>query len=275
MEKHIDRLVSTVAVLLQREVERPAPASAAPGRRSRRTMIAAAAGTVAVLAAVTVGLAVTLGGGSDPGTDHGSSGKPSTTTTPSGTPSSKVTPFLDEFTAGVGAGWTWTNEDKGRWRVTPQGWLEIDSQESPPKHNLLLRDVPGSAYEVKVRLRFPATAAGFAGLVLTGDDPETWLEFGLTDEGLSLNEYQGGRLVVGAMMYTRDLHVAANRDIRLILAVDGDRYMPKYYDREYDSYTDFGPDQETFKSTYTRVGLLVYRSTGAAGTAAFDSVEIY
>ena len=66
--------------------------------------------------------------------------------------------------------------EKDAWRITPAGWLEIDSQESPPKHNLLLRDVPGTSYQVKVRLRFPATAAGFAGIVLTGDDPETWLD---------------------------------------------------------------------------------------------------
>jgi hypothetical protein len=238
-------------------------------------MIAAAAGTVAVVAAVTVGLAATLGGGSDHGTDNDGPGTPTTSASPGEKPGKKPAPFLDEFTTALGAGWSWTNENAGAWRISPTGWLEIDSQESPPKHNLLLRDVPGASYQIKVRLRFPATAAGFAGLVLMGDDPETWLEFGLTDEGLSLNEYTNGRLVVGSMMYTRDLHVAANRDIRLILAVDGDHYLPKYYDREYDSYTDFGPEQETFKSTYTRVGLMVYRSTGAAGTAAFDSLEIY
>jgi hypothetical protein len=275
MEKHIDRLVSTVAVLLEREVEQPAPTEPSRRRRSRRTMIATAAGTVAVLTAVAVGLAVTLGGGSDRGGDTGSSGKPSTTTTPSGTPSSKVTSFLDEFTQGIGTGWAWTNENKDAWRITPAGWLEIDSQESPPKHNLLLRDVPGTSYQVKVRLRFPATAAGFAGIVLTGDDPETWLEFGLTTDGLSANEYKGGSLVSGATMYTKDLHVGANRDIRLVLAVDGTGYTAKYYDREYDQYVDFGPESETFESTYTRVGLLVYRTTGAGATAAFDSVEIY
>jgi hypothetical protein len=275
MEKHIDKLVSTVAVLLEREVEPPAPTEPPRRRRSRRTIIAAAAGTVAVLAVVAVGLAVTFGGGSDDKGDAGSSGKPSATATPSRTPSGKVTSFLDEFTSGVGAGWAWTNEDKSRWRVTPQGWLEIDSQESPPMHNVLLRDVPGTSYEVKVRLRFPAKTAGFAGLVLMGDDPGTWLEFGLTDEGLSANEYRDGSLVAGTMMYTRDLNVAADRDIRLILTVTGDDYRTRYYNRKYDQFFDLGPERSAFQSTYTRVGLMTYRTTGAAGTAAFDSVEIY
>jgi hypothetical protein len=278
MEQHIDRLVSTVATLLDREVEPPAPAAVRP-RRSRRTLVAAGAGAVAVLAAVAVGLAVTLGGGPDKGTDKGAddgtSGKPTTSASSSGKPDAKPSSFLDDFTTGLGAGWSWTNESAGAWRISPAGWLEIDSQESPPKHNLLLRDVPGTSYQVKVRLRFPATASGFAGLVLMGEDPETWLEFGLTKEGLSVNEYAGGNLVAGSMMYTRDLHVAPGRDIRLILAVDGDSYVPKYYDRKYDQYFDLGPAAEIFKATYTRVGLMVYRTTGAGGTAAFDSVEIY
>lgn len=271
LEQHIDRLVSTVAVLLEREVESPpTPTAATRPARSRRTVIAAVAGAVAVLAAVGVGLAVTLGGGSGEGADGGSAGS-----TASATPSGKPASFLDEFTTDVGAGWSWTNENRDAWRVNPKGWLEIDSQESPPMHNLLLRDAPGTSYEVKLRLRFPATAAGFAGLVLTGDDPGTWLEFGWTKDGLSVNEYRDESIVAGTMMYTRDLHVPANRDVRLILTVDDDKYRTKYFDPEYDQYVDLGPEMSLFKSTYTQVGLLTYRSEGAAATAAFDSIEIY
>lgn len=274
IEEHIDRLVSTVAVLLERETEQPempAPAAGPRRRRSRRTVLAAAAGAVAVLAAVVVGLTVVLGGGSDDGTDTGGSGTP----TASATPGEKVAPFLDDFTAAVDPSWAWTNEDKNAWRVSPGGWLEIESQESPPLHNLLLRDVPGASYNIKVRLRFPPDASGFAGIVLTGDDPGAWLEFGLTEEGLSANEYRDESIVTGTMMYARDLHIPANRDVRLILTVDDDSYRTKYFDPEYDQYLDLGPEVSLFKSTYTQVGLMTYRSEGAAGTAVFDSIEIY
>lgn len=272
LEKHIDRLVTTVAALLDREVVAAVPAPAAASRRGRshQTMIAAAAGGVAVLAAVAVGVAVILGGNPDRGSDD-RSGTPSSSPTPSAEPVS----FLDEFTTDLGAGWAWTNENADAWRITPKGWLEVDSQESPPMHNLLLRDVPGTSYEVKLRLRFPATAAGFAGLVLMGDDPGTWLEFGLTEEGLSANEYRDDSIVAGTMMYTRDIHLPADREVRLILTVDDDRYRTRYFDPEYDQYIDLGPEISLFKSTYTRVGLVTYRSEGAVGTAAFDSIEIY
>jgi hypothetical protein len=270
MEQHVDRLVSTVAVLLDREVE-PASSGAPQPRTSRRRWVAAGLGGLAALVAVVVALVVTLGGGSDPGTDTDSGGP-----TASSTPSGQAAPFVDDFTAGVGAGWSWTNESVEARRTSPEGWLEIDSQESPPMHNVLLRDAPGTSYNVRLRLRFPATAAGFAGLVLMDDDPETRLEFGWTKEGLSTNEYKDGSLTAGAMMYTRDLNVSANRDIRLVLKVSDGGYRAQYYDREAAQYLGFGAGGDDLGSTFTHVGLMVYRNgAGGAGTAAFDSIEIY
>ena len=272
LEQHIDHLVTTVAALLDREVVAavPAPTGAHPARRPTTKWIAVGAGALAVLAAVVVALVLMLGGSPDGKTDADSNRSGA-----SATPSAKVEAFVDDFTTGLGAGWAWTNENADAWRISPKGWLEVESQESPPMHNLLLREVPGTSYEVKLRLRFPATAAGFAGLVLMGDDPGTWLEFGLTDEGLSANEYRDDSIVAGTMMYTRDIHLPADREVRLILTVDDDRYRTRYFDPEYDQYVDLGPEISLFKSTYTRVGLMTYRSEGVVGTAAFDSIEIY
>jgi hypothetical protein len=270
MEQHIDRLVTTVATLLDREVEPPAPAAVRP-RRSRRTWVAAGAGAVAVLAAVAVGLAVTLGGGPDKGTDGGTSGKPTTSATPSG----KATPFVDEFTTAVGPGWSWTNEDKSTWRVTPQGWLEIDSQESPPMSNILLRDAPGTSYKVKVRLRFPATASGFAGLVLMGDDPDSRLEYGWTKHGLTTRQYKDGQSVDEGWMETKYAHVAADREIVLILSVDGGSFKVQYYDRKYDQFMDFG-NMDDAETPFTRVGVTAYQTdAGPSATAAFDSIQFF
>jgi hypothetical protein len=272
LEAHIDRLVSTVAVLLEREVEPavPTPTSRSHGRMSRRRWIAAGAGTAAVAGAVALGLVLTLGGGTDPGPATGTR-----TPTASATPSGKAGPFVDDFTTAVDPSWTWTNEDKNTWRVTPQGWLEIDTQESPPRHNLLLRDVPGTAYNVKVRLRFSPKASGFAGIVLAGDDPDNWFEYGWNEEGLSATEYKNGSLVSGATIRTPDVGAPANRDIRLILSVDGSSYQMQYFDSQQDMYLDWGPPESVLFAPYTRVGLMTYRNTGAAGTAAFDSIEFY
>ncbi|HEX2894554.1 MAG TPA: toll/interleukin-1 receptor domain-containing protein [Marmoricola sp.] len=275
LEQHIDRLVTTVAALLEREV--PTPVSTASGATHggvrRRRWIVAGVAAAAVLAAVAGGLVVALGGG---GSDRGApSSGPTATSSTGTTPGTKVTPFKDDFTTGLGAGWTWTNEDATAWRTTPQGWLEIDSQESPPMHNLLLRDAPGSAYEIKVHLRFPSTAGGFAGLLLMGDDPGTWLEYGLTRKGLSENEYANGSIVTGAETDSRYLELPADRDIRLILAVDGRSYRIKYYDRKSDQYLDWTPPNSLLNATYSRIGLAAYRNTGAAGTASFDSFEVY
>jgi hypothetical protein len=182
---------------------------------------------------------------------------------------------VDAFTTGIGAGWTWSNEVASAWRVDAQGWLEIDSQESPPMHNLLLRDFPGTSFDVKVRLRFPPTSSGFAGLVLMGDDPDTRLEIGWAKQGLSATQYKDGNLVSGTAMYARDLHVPADRDIRLLVEVADGRYHVQYYDQKYAQYLEFSSKAD-LDPTYTRIGLTAYRvGPGGAGTAAFDSIEFY
>jgi hypothetical protein len=270
MEKHIDRLVSTVAVLLDRDVEPGVPEPTARPRRSRRWWLVAALSALLVLGALVVGAVLALGSGSKV---QARSDGASASATAGG--KAGAAPFVDDFTGGIGAGWTWTNEVPDAWRVDAQGWLEIDSAESPPMHNLLLRDVPGTSFNVKVRLRFPATASGFAGLVLIGDDPGDWLEYGWYKGGLRAYEYKNGSMVSGAMMYNRDVHAPADRDVRLILTVDGSSFRVQYYDRQEAQYLDWGPPESVVTGSYTHVGLITYRNTGAAGTAAFDSFEIY
>lgn len=270
IEQHIDRLVSTVAVLVDRDAEHvvPVPADDARPRMSRRAWILAGLGAAAVVGAAVIGLVLTLGNGPDHGT--GSRG-PTASTTPSG----KAVPFKDDFTKGISGGWAWTNEDPSGWRVDTQGWLEIDAQEGPPVTNILLRDAPGTSYKVKVRLRFPTTASGFAGLVLMGDDPDTRLEFGWAKDGLTTRQYEHGASVDEALMYTKDVNVAADRDIQLILSVDGSRYKAQYYDQKSGQYMSFGLVADS-KTPFTRVGLTAYRTgVGLPATAAFDSIVFY
>ena len=279
MQKHIDRLANTVAVLLDRDVTPVQPPLEQP-RRSRRTWVLAALGAALVVGVVVVGLVLALGRGAGDGT--GSAGpttstSPSTSpgTSPSTSPGTKVVPFVDDFTTGIGAGWTWTNEDPATWRTSPQGWLQIDTQESPPMRNILLRDVPGTSYKVKVRLRFPPTASGFAGVVLMGDDPDTRMEYGWAEQGLTTAQYEGGTLGASTLIYPRDLHSAADRDIQLILEVSDGSFRAKYYDREYRQFVDFGTGVD-LSPTFTHVGLIAYQSEGSGGaTADFDRITVY
>lgn len=271
LEKHIDRLVTTVAALLDREVQpvEPVPTGGSTARRASRKWIVAGVGALAVLAAVVVALVVTLGGG-DP--DRGAA---SPQPTSSATPNGKVTPFVDDFTGGLGSGWTWTNEDASAWQTSPQGWLQIDTQESPPMRNILLRDAPGASYKVTVRFRFPPTASGFAGVVLMGADPETRLEYGWTKEGLIAAQYDGGSVSESTLMYPRDVHAAADRDIQLTLEVSSGGYRAQYYDSKYRQFVDFGTGVD-LDPGFTQVGLIAYRTGGGgAATADFDRITIY
>jgi hypothetical protein len=275
LEQHIDRLVTTVEALLQREVVPQEQVATAPtGAPGSRRWIAVAVGAALVLGAVAVGLVLALGRGQ--GGETGSQGTtaPTPTATSSRSPSAGTGPFTDGFTGAVGSGWTWQNEDPTSWRVTPKGWLEIDPQSSPPFHNLLLRDAPGATYKVKLRLRLPPTTNGFAGLVLTADDPETRLQFGWGQEGLEVDEYRDGNITAGVRLDNKDLHVTADRTSELFLEISGGIYRARYLDPSDGSYWDVNTG--ALDPAFTHVGLIAYR-TGAGGTAAagFDRIEFY
>lgn len=275
LEQHIDRLVSTVAVLLEREVPPAEPPPTRPQRRSRRGLVVAALAAVAVLGAVAVGLVLALGGGQDGGADS-SSPTPSPTpgATSSPTPGASAAPFTDAFTQGVGAGWTWQSEDASAWRVTRRGWLEIDAQSSPPFHNILLRDAPGTSYKVKLRLRFPDTVPGFAGLVLMGDDPGSRLQFGWSSKGLEVDEFHDGNMTAGTQIANVDLHVAPGRTSELFLEVGGGIFRARYLDPSDGSFWDI--ETGALDPAFTRLGLMTYRTAaGRGGVAGFDRIETY
>ena len=284
LESHLDYLVGTVQLLLQRQAaahdettpsdgdsevarlpttETPSPSPAAP--RARRTFLWAGLAAALVALAVVVGLSVVRGG-------SGATDKAGTaaTTTFSQTPSK---PFTEEFTKAVDPSWTWLNENKAAWRVSDKGWLEIDAQQAPPYRNVLLRAVPKGSYSIRVDLKFPAGASGFAGLVVTGADPDSRLQFGWTKTALSATEYKDGSIVTDSQMLTSDLPVSTSRDAQLLFEVKDGMYVTKYYNPEIDSYFDMGTTR--LDPTYTKVGLMVYSTSGATVTASFDRFEIF
>jgi hypothetical protein len=278
LEEHLEYLVGTVRLLLDRQSARdensPTDADhvAAPGPTTdaanaatgiRRTLVWVGLAAMFVVAALVIGLFAFRGSGGD---EAGPGSAPTASAGPKKT-------FTDEFSKSVDPSWTWESEDPAAWRVSADGWLQIDAQQGPPFRNLLLRTAPSGSYSVKVRLRFPASASGFAGLVFTGDNPDTRLQFGWTQKGLSATDYKDGNIVADSIMKTADLPVSKNRDALLVLEVKDGLYRTRYYNPGEDSYWDMGTAR--LDPAYTRVGLLVYSKNGATITAGFDSFAIF
>ena len=282
LEDHLDHLVGTVQLLLNRETPGDestlAPVAAAPvaperitpETPSRRGRIALWVGLAAALLAVVVvgALLLTRGGGS-PAESVGPGG-PSTTTSSSQPVS---TPFTDEFTGTVDPSWTWLNEKPGAWKVTAKGKLEITGQQPPPYRNVLLRAAPTGSYSVKLTLTFPTTGKGFTGLVLTGSDPSTRLQFGWTDTALVTMTYKDGNIDTDNEMMTPDLPVKPGGEAQLLIEVKNAVYTTKIYDPTYDTWFDMGTGH--LDPAFTKLGLLVYAKPGASVTGSFDRIEVF
>jgi hypothetical protein len=289
LEQHLDHLVGTVRLLLDRgtpsDETMPAPVAPAPvapapvapdriatepARRRSRTALWVGLGAALVTIVVLAVLLLGRGGGSP----SDSAGAPPPTTTAATSPSQQASqPFTDEFTGAVDPSWTWLNEKAGAWKVTPQGTLEIIGQQAPPFRNVLLRAAPTGSYSVKLNLTFPTKGAGFTGLVLTGDDPDTRLQFGWTETALVTLTYTNGTVVDDNEMMTADLPVKPGGDAQLLLEVKDGLYVTKIYDPKYDTWYDMGTGR--LDPAFTRLGLLAYAKSSSTVTGSFDRFEIF
>ncbi|EWT01980.1 hypothetical protein N865_20480 [Intrasporangium oryzae NRRL B-24470] len=272
LEKHLDYLAETVQLLLDRQAplpdaEKPAPPPPPPPGR-RRTALWAGLAALAVVLAVVVGVFVIRGGGG-----AGQAGTPPATTSKTVTSQAASKPFTDEFTKTVDPSWTWLNEKPGAWKVTAPGRLEIVGQQPPPYRNVLLRTAPTGSYSIRLDLALPAAGAGFAGLVLMGDDPSTRLQFGWTEKALLTMTYHNGNIEDDQEMLTADLPVKPGHDAQLLFELKNGSYVTKIYYPAYDTYYDMG--QGRLDPSFTKVGLLVYSKAGATVTGSFDRFEIY
>ncbi|HET8987538.1 MAG TPA: toll/interleukin-1 receptor domain-containing protein [Humibacillus sp.] len=244
----------------------PVSAPPAPARRARRTVLWVGLTAALLAIAVLVGLFVMRGGG-------GTADQAATTPTTTSASKAASTPFSDEFTTAVDPSWTWLNEKPEAWKVTTKGWLEIVGAQPPPYRNVLLRAAPKGSYSIRLDLTFPTKGAGFAGLVFTGDDPDTRLQFGWTETALATTTYRDGNLVDDSEMMTADLPVSPGGQAQLLFEVKDGLYVTKIYDPEYDTYYDMGTGR--LDPAFTKVGLLVYSKGGAGVTADFDRIEIF
>ena len=290
LEKHLDYLVGTVQFLLDRRatdddgsptpgsapvVLRPPPpttpttpqmpATTPQAPRTRRTVLWAGL-AAALVVLVVVAAFFAMRGGPSGGDEAG---------TPPATTSSQAVaqPFSDDFTTAIDPSWTWLNEKAGAWKVTAKGSLEIVGQQPPPYRNVLLRAAPKGSFSVRLDLRFPSSGSGFTGLVLTGADPDTRLQFGWTERALVTTTYRDGNIDEASEMYTADLPVAAGGDAQLLFEVKDGLYVTKIYDPEFDTYYDMGTGR--LDPSFSNVGLLVYTKGGATVTASFDRFEIF
>jgi len=82
---------------------------------------------------------------------------------PTNTPEGQI--FHDDFNVGLKLGWTWQDENPDRWRITPEGWLEIAGEDPSllgdgHQSNLLCRPAPAGDYQITVHV-YANTFANF------------------------------------------------------------------------------------------------------------------
>jgi hypothetical protein len=306
MEQHLDHLVGTVRLLLDRQAAAagvpaawtttaepvtaltpavPGPPAAPTSSRPRWVPPALVAAAVIVVAVV-AGVMVALDGGDPAAAPDSAASAVSTTLPDESTPGSDqgdagemelASTFLDGFDVSLRQGWSWENEDPSGWRVV-DGWLEIDAAPSPPMLNVLLRPVPDAPTTVlSTQLRFaPDANYQFAGIVLTGDEPERdRIQFGrafcdeeaCVGDGLYLDVSEGGSLVG-----TGDrVPLAGVESIFLALEIQGGMVTATYSFDGGDDWYVVGtvPGDGSF----TRIGLVAHQAPTPV-TAAFEYVVL-
>jgi hypothetical protein len=273
MEKHLEYLVGTVRLLLDREAAKvagtplpEAPTPVAPvGRPSAKKWLWAAAAAVGVVVAIVVGLLLAR-----PGSDGGAgtaSGGSTDSPTVTGT-SQAVEPFVDELEGTLGPGWAWEDEDPDAWSTGADG-LKVRVQQAPPFRNVLLREQPSASYTVRVHLQFdPRAPDQFAGLVITGEDLDDRLQFGWSSAGLSFTLLEDRAITAGAEVARDQFRnrewVESDLEVQVENGFYTVRYVPEV-DPPWEVESGELPDG------LDRIGLIAFSSGGAAtDTATFD-----
>lgn len=284
MEEHLEYLVGTVRLLLDREAARstgaaaaepaaPAPGGEAPPQSRRRWLWVAAAAAAVVVALVAGLLVLRPWAGST--RDGSAGGTPESTgasspANPSDTATEQVgSPFVDEFDGELGPGWSWVNEDPEAWSVDSSG-VAIRLQQAPPLRNILLREQPTSgSYTFGTHLRFDPRGAGqFAGLVITGDDPDNRLQFGWTDKGLSYQLLEDGNMTDGGDVFRDQFKNGEWVESDLEIEVEDGFYTVSYIAQGQPAWEI---DSGRLDPALVRIGLIAYGSGGAGDdTATFD-----
>ena len=281
LDQHLDHLVGTVRLLLDRQgpegtasVGTEAPPSVSPvvqpaaPRRSRSLLLYAVLAGVGLLAAAIVGLVVALGGQADDEVaTTPSQSTDSTTTSVSDGAEAGSGPVTVEFDEGLGAGWTWENEDPDSWTVA-DGALRIEVLQSPPIRNVLVRDLPGGDAVVQTRIDFdPSTPRQAAGLALVGDDLADRVELCWTTEGLFLHTYEDDVMVDGVEIAPDQFSDKEWVGAELSFEIDSGFYTARF---QSDVTPDWQINTAPVPDFVTRVGLLAYTTDEAgAETAAF------
>ncbi|MFN2319248.1 MAG: hypothetical protein ABR500_06150, partial [Dermatophilaceae bacterium] len=185
MEQHLDHLVGTVRLLLDRQAARTGssvplggatvtsgdtgsvPTSTGSSPAGKRVLYAVLVAVVLVTVVIALVVALDRPGSSETAAPASQSTEQQTT---GGEDAEVAAPVIVEFDDGVGEGWTWENEDPQAWTVE-DGALRIAVKESPPPVNVLLRDLPEGDAVIQTRIDFdPVAPAHAAGLALVGDD---------------------------------------------------------------------------------------------------------
>lgn len=297
MEQHLDHLVGTVRLLLERqaaalgtaavgaETERtvaPGPAGALPpsipaatiapsgrvGPPVNRGVLYALAAAV-VLVGVVIALVLVLnrpGSAETASPDSQATGQQTTGQQTTGGEGEEIAaPVTIEFDDGLGEGWTWENEDTQAWAVE-DGALRIEVQQGPPIRNALLRDLPAGDVVVQTRIDFdPSASAHAAGLALVGDDLGDRVELCWTTEGLFLRTFQNGDMVDGVEIAPDQFVPGEWVGAELSFEITSGFYSAAF---QSDTTPDWQIHTAPVPGFVTRVGLVAYSTEEAGGETA-------
>jgi len=114
------------------------------------------------------------------------SAAPINTSLPTETPKPTPTPlpagvlFRDDFNGGLQPGWTWENENPGKWTFTEDGWLQIIGETSSllgqnQQNNLLWYPLPAGDFVITVHLRAKPFANFQQAAIFIYEDPENYV----------------------------------------------------------------------------------------------------
>jgi hypothetical protein len=296
MEQHLDHLVGTVRLLLDRQaaaagvpVQAAVPSPAASGtvavptwtpppvedgphsgatddsgaRSVDRRMLYAALAAVVLVGAVA---ALVLALNTPPSTEAVPSDARATEEQAVGGEAEETdASVIVEFDDGVGDGWTWENEDPLTWTVE-DGALRIEVQQGPPIRNALLRDLPEGDAVVQARIDSdPSVPAHAAGLVLVGADLGDRVELCWTTEGLVLRTFEGEVMVDGIEIAPDQFAPGEWVGAELSFEITAGSYSAAF---QSDTTPDWQIHTAPVPERMARVGLVAYTTQEAGGETA-------
>ncbi len=173
--------------------------------------------------------------------------------------------FRDDFEKELQPGWIWENENKEKWTITDDGWLQIIGEDSSLffsgyQSNLLYRDLPDGDYEVIIHAVLDPTEPNQSLNLMLYQDNDNYME--ITRGYCGPCEKPGSGFfmdykIAGSWGFYQQL--ADETDIYMKL-VNQNKVISGYYAKEPDKWVSLGKLGNYYE--FKKVGIGVTNSDG-------------